>query len=51
MEVCIDEINYLKNKEGNYIFDSKGSMFKVNKEDKKELERLGLIRIVKNQFD
>lgn len=28
----IDQINYLKNAEGNYIFDMKGNMFKINKE-------------------
>ena len=31
LEVRYDEqINYLKNAEGNYLFDLKGNMFKIN---------------------
>ncbi len=30
--VYLDEINYLKNNEGNYLFDTRGNMFKVNLE-------------------
>ena len=31
MKCYLDPINYLKTVEGNYLFDLKGRMFKVNK--------------------
>jgi hypothetical protein len=31
--VYLDEINYLKNNEGNYLFDTRGNMFKVGFEE------------------
>lgn len=30
IKVFVDQINYLKNEEGNYLFDLKGNMFKLN---------------------
>lgn len=44
--VYLDEINYLKNNEGNYLFDTRGNMFKVSIDEGKELERLGIIRFI-----
>lgn len=29
IRVFMDQINYLKNEEGNYLFDLKGNMFKL----------------------
>lgn len=29
----MDQINYLKNEEGNYIFDLKGNMFKISAQE------------------
>jgi len=29
--VYLDEISYLKNQDGNYIFDTSGNMFKVGR--------------------
>lgn len=40
MEVVVDEqINYLKSVEGNYLFDFKGNMFKIDKEEIAKLEK------------
>lgn len=33
LKVYSDHINYLKNEEGNYLFDLKGNMFKVSVQD------------------
>lgn len=46
MLVYLDDIKYLKNNEGNYLFDTRGNMFKVNPSDGRELERLGLIKFI-----
>jgi hypothetical protein len=37
LKVYLDQINYLKNEEGNYIFDLKGNMFKLTLNDFMEL--------------
>lgn len=29
VRVFLDQINYLKNEEGNYVFDLRGNMFKL----------------------
>jgi hypothetical protein len=29
IKVHLDQINYLKNEDGNYLFDLKGNMFKL----------------------
>jgi hypothetical protein len=30
IKVYLDQINYLKNEDGNYLFDLKGNMFKLS---------------------
>jgi hypothetical protein len=37
LKVYLDNINYLKNEDGNYIFDLKGNMFKLTGNDFMEL--------------
>ena len=43
LKVHLDNINYLKNEEGNYIFDLKGNMFKCSHTDFRQLEEEGII--------
>jgi hypothetical protein len=40
-----DQINYIKSAEGNYLFDLKGNMFKVNKNELAKLEEEGIVSI------
>lgn len=37
IRVFMDQINYLKNEEGNYLFDLKGNMFKLTSAEFGEL--------------
>jgi hypothetical protein len=39
----LDEISYLKNSYNNYIFDCRGNMFKMKKEDFQQLCQEGLL--------
>ena len=43
LKVHLDNINYLKNEEGNYLFDLSGNMFKCSHGDFRELEGEGII--------
>lgn len=48
IRVFLDQINYLKNEEGNYLFDLKGNMFKLNPNEFAELERDKVVVNVKS---
>ena len=48
IRVFLDQINYLKNEEGNYLFDLQGNMFKLNPNELAELERDKVVVNVKS---
>lgn len=47
IKVFLDQINYLKNEEGNYLFDLKGNMFKLTSAEFNELEKEKIICNIK----
>lgn len=42
----LDEISYLKNSYNNYLFDNRGNMFKMKKEEYERLCEEGLLKRV-----
>ncbi len=47
LKVQVDDINYLKTTEGNYLFDLRGNMFKVGPPQLQQLQQNGLIYCIK----